>query len=298
MSKREKKKIINLFFSLLIIFSFLLYNYVNERVVVKEKNINNIQNKDNKKLEVHYIDVGQGDSTLLIHNNKVMLIDAGDNSSGFKVVNYIKNLGINKIDYLIGTHGHEDHIGGFDNVIDNFEIGDVFLPNVLVKTKTFETVLDSLIRKNMKFKTPNIGDEIKLYNTVCKTLFVGDDVKDLNNDSIVLRCNYGDNSFLFMADSYVWIEKLIMKENIESDVLKVGHHGSKTSSNFKFLKKVNPTFAVISVGKDNMYYLPHPTTLYKLNELNIKVFRTDLNGNIVFDSDGKNINYRMDKAYE
>ena len=220
-----------------------------------------------------------------------MLIDAGNNEDGAKLVTYFKNLGITKFDYVIGTHAHEDHIGGMDDIIKNFEIDTFYMPDVITTTKTFEDVLDALEQEQIAFETPKVDQTFNFNNTSVTTLSVTDDEKDLNNTSIVLKVKYKNTSFLFTGDMESKIESQILTKNIKSDVLKVGHHGSRYSTSKAFLEKVSPTYAVISVGKNNTYNHPNEETLERLQAKNIKVYRTDQNGTIIASSNGTIITF-------
>ena len=240
-------------------------------------------------LRVYYIDVGQADSTLVVDKDKTMLIDAGTNEAGDTVVQFLKDKGITKIYYLIGTHPHEDHIGGLDDVIDNFDIGTIYMPKMQTTTKTFEDVLDSIANKNLQVTTPVVGDTFKLTNANCTIMAIDTkDTKDnLNLSSIVLRMSYGGNSFLFMGDAEADVEASRTWQ--PADVLKVGHHGSRTSSTQNFVFQVMPSIAIIPVGKDNSYNLPNKETLDKLSSVGAKIYRTDEDGSILVVSDGSNI---------
>lgn len=240
-------------------------------------------------LKVSFIDVGQADSILIEKNNKYMLIDAANNEDEEKLIRYLKNIGIEKFEYVIGTHAHEDHIGSMDAVIDNFDIRTFYMPDVTTTTKTFEDVLDSLAKKNIYFDTPKIGTNFSFDDTNVEVIYVGNDSNDLNSTSIILRLSYKDVSFLFTGDTTGEVEKIILNKNIESTVLKVAHHGSKYSSTATFLKKVNPKYAVISVGKYNSYNHPDNVVLEKLNKMGVTTKRTDKDGTIYFTTDGKDI---------
>ena len=263
-------------------------------------NIDNISNKrdETKKvvsnsdtLKVYITDVGQADSILIKDGNYNMLIDAGNNSDGEKLVKYYKELGITNFKYVFASHPHEDHIGGMDDIINNFDIENFYMPDKLSTTKTFEDMLDALERKNLKYIVPKVNDKLSLNNSNIEVIYVGSDVTDINDSSIVLKLNYFSNSFLFTGDLGSNKEKEILNSgaNIKADVLKVGHHGSSYSTASSFLDKVNPSFAAISVGKDNIYKHPASSTLEKLNKRGIKVYRTDLDGTILFESNGKDI---------
>ena len=255
-----------------------------------------IDAKVNENFSVSFIDVGQADSVLIRNGNYNMLIDAGNNEDGEKLVNYFKSLGIEEFTYVFATHPHEDHIGGMDDIINNFKIDNYYMSNKLSTTKTFMDVLDALDGRNLKYTVPNKGDTLKLGDANIKVIYPRDDKSNINDSSIVLKITYGKNSFLLTGDATSNVERKIYNEDIKSDVLKVAHHGSSYSSTDVFLDKVNPYYAVISVGKNNIYNHPSNKTLEKLNKRNIKVYRTDLDGTIVFISDGDNLSVKALKT--
>lgn len=250
-------------------------------------------------LEVQFIDVNQADCTLIkMPDGKNMLIDAGNNSDGEYLTEYLKDEGIEKIDYLIGSHPHADHIGGLDDIIENFEIGTIYMPAVTTNTQTFEEVLQAIKDKGMKIETATAGKKV-LYGEVSAEFLspAGDYYEELNDYSAVLKLTYGNKSFLFMGDAEILAEKeMIQKFDLKSDVLKLGHHGSGTSSHTEFLKAVSPEVAVISVGKNNDYGHPHKEVLKRIKNLGIKVYRTDLNGIVTVYCDGKNFEVKCEKG--
>jgi competence protein ComEC len=255
-----------------------------------------IDAKVKENFSVSFIDVGQADSVLIRNGNYNMLIDAGNNEDGEKLVNYFKSLGIEEFTYVFATHPHEDHIGGMDDIINNFKIDNYYMSNKLSTTKTFMDVLDALDGCNLKYTVPNKGDTLKLGDANIKVIYPGDDKSNINDSSIVLKITYGKNSFLLTGDATSNVERKIYNEDIKSDVLKVAHHGSSYSSTDVFLDRVKPYYAVISVGKNNIYNHPSNKTLEKLNKRNIKVYRTDLDGTIVFISDGDNLSVKALKT--
>lgn len=247
----------------------------------------------NDELRVSFIDVGQGDSEFIeLPNGETMLIDAGTNETGKNVVDYIKSLGYTSINYVVGTHPHEDHIGGLDDVIKTFDIGSIYMPKITADTKTFEDVLDAAESKNLMINTAKSG--VAIMDTedlsikfLAPTL---DSYENTNDYSAVVKVVYGETSYLFTGDAEEFSENLIT-DDVNADVLKVGHHGSSTSTSTEFLKKVSPSSAVISCGKDNSYGHPHSETLQKLADMGTEVYRTDELGTIVSVSDGKTITF-------
>ena len=288
MPRRRKKKISHIFFYTIMLMLFMSFVYVTyndntNSIKVSEEELNGIK--------VSYLDVGQADSIIIQVDSENMLIDAGNNNDGKGIVKYLKDNNINNFKYVFGTHAHEDHIGGMDDIIKNFSIEHFYMPDVITTTKTFEDVLDALEDKQIRFETPNINDEFDLGSASIKVIYVDNDSSNLNNTSIVLKITYNNVSFLFMGDLEKDIESSLLESDIDSDVLKLGHHGSSTSTSEKFLSAVSPEYAIISVGKNNSYKHPKQVVLDRLNKHNIKYFRTDEDGTIIFTSDGNSINY-------
>lgn len=188
---------------------------------------------DESKLQIIYFDVGQADSTLIMNNGKTILIDGGNDSDGDNLVKYIKSQEISKIDTVIATHLHADHIGGLDDIIDNFDIGTVYMPDTINTDKQVEEFLDAMERKNLSYEVPEIGEKFKNGLTDCEVMAIDNEAKDINNSSIVIQMNYLEQSYLFMGDSEKEVED--SREWSKVNVLKVGHHGSNTSSTEKFL---------------------------------------------------------------
>lgn len=256
----------------------------------------NIQ-ANSETLEVHYIDVGQGESILVkLPNSQTLLIDAGGNSVADKVVQYLKSQDITKLDHLVGTHPHEDHIGGLDVVIDSFTIGKVYLPRVSHNTKSFEDLLLAIKGKGLKVTEAKSGVEIDI-GEEAEAIFVApnnSNYQNLNDYSGVIRLTYGKTSFLFTGDAEKKSEEEILlkyQTQLKSNVLNVGHHGSITSTSQPFLDGVSPEYAIISLGKDNTYGHPHEEIIERLEAKGIQYFRTDLEGTIIATSTGQEISF-------
>lgn len=288
--------------SILLISIFLFSSCTSSTTNNSSSNINtkkDTTSANSENLKIHYIDVGQGDSILVEGANKNLLIDAGPRVSTDKLMTYLKKQKIKKLDYVIATHPHEDHIGGMSSVIKQYNIGTFYAPKVTTNTATFRHMVGELKKKNLKITSAKAGISFNLgNNTKCDIIAPNSDKYDnLNNYSVVLKITDGKTKFLFTGDAEKISENEILKKgyNIESDVLKLGHHGSSTSSTKPFLKKVSPKIAIISCGKNNSYHHPHKETVKKLKEMNIQSYRTDLEGNIVISSNGSSYNVKTSK---
>jgi len=243
------------------------------------------------KLKVHFIDVGQGDSIFIeLPSGNNILIDGGSSSSGSKVVSYLKNLRINRLNIIVETHPHEDHIGGLIEVLNSFSVDNVIDSGVAHTSKTYQEYLNTILSKGINYIVPEVGDEFDL-KLDTKMKIVGPlspSEGDLNNSSIVFKLIYKNVSFLFAGDAEAEIENQILQRNLDisSDILKVGHHGSSSASTIEFLGKVNPDIAIISCGAGNSYGHPHDITLNNLSSLGITIYRTDISGDIIIETDG------------
>lgn len=300
--KKIKKNIKRNFFEILIILlAFLIIN--NQDKIKNLFNQNNNQNQNdyintnNDLLKVHYLDVGQGDSIFIeLPNNETMLIDAAESYQSENIINYLKNLNYKKIDYVIGTHPHTDHIGGLKDIINTFEIGKIYMPKVVSTTKTYESLLMAIKDKNLKINTAKAGtsiidtDALKI-NILAPT---NSTYTELNNYSVVTKITYGSTKFLFMGDAEKLSENEI-KENVTADVIKIGHHGSNTSSSIDFIKKVNAKYGIISVGLNNKYNLPKEEIITNWENSGTKIYLTSINGTVRASSDGTNIKIESEK---
>ena len=245
------------------------------------------------EMSVHFIDIGQGDSTLIKCGNHAMLIDAGENDCGTKVQAYLESQGVTKLDYVIGTHPDSDHIGGLDVIIYKFDCENVMLPDYSKDTNTYRDVLSAMKSKNYTNTLPVAGRQYTLGEAVFTVIAPSQKYDDANNNSIGIILRYGDRSFLFTGDAEEKAEKDIVDTgiSIDCDVYHVGHHGSSTSSSELLLNAASPAYAVISCGEGNSYGHPHAQTMNELRYRGIQVFRTDEQGTVVTVTDGVNITW-------
>ena len=288
----NKKKVVSQILVLLISFVIII-------VAVSIQN-NNIDTKTNSseyvnlninqnELNIFYLDVGQGDSTFITINGCNMLIDTGNDQDGYYIVQFLKAQNIDKIDYFILTHCDEDHIGGAYKVLDELQIGTLYMPSKENDTQTYERLLKAIERNNININTNLKASKETQYaigNANWKVLSV-DAKNNLNDSSIVIELDYGNTKYLFMGDATTKVEEMV--EWNEIDVLKVAHHGSNSSTSKQFLEKVKPKYAIISVGRDNSHNLPDIDIVERLKRNNIKIYRTDESNTIWLTSDGTKI---------
>lgn len=248
-------------------------------------------------MHVYYLDVGQADSMFIVlPDGENILIDAGNKENGNQITNTIRNMGFDKIDTLIATHPHADHIGGMETVVRSFDIGKIYMTNAVSNTSTYKKLLLAIKEKEYKITTAKAGVGI-LQNENVTAEFIApvvDEYDDINDYSAMVKLVHGENVFVFTGDGEKKAEDLI-RANIKCDVLKVGHHGSDTSTSKNFLKKTEPEYAIISCGTDNDYGHPHSKVLDRLEERGIEIFRTDIHGTIEAVSDGVNITFNTEK---
>ena len=285
--KSSLKKILSM---LIIVTCYFVYDNV-----FKEEKVSKAQNNYGDMI-VHFLDVGQGDSTFIeLPNKETMLIDAGEESEKEKVEEYIKELGYTKINYIIGTHPHTDHIGSLPYIIEKFETEKIYLPKAESNTKKYEELLLSIknsghsVTSAEAFKYLHKDDNLEMYFVAPNSK----NYKDLNNFSAVLKIDYAEVSFLFMGDAEKLSENEI-KSDIKADVIKIGHHGSDTSSGERFIKKVNADYGIISVGEDNQYNLPKKEVIKSWEDEGTEIYRTDKNGNILIKTDGTKIEIEVE----
>ena len=292
MSKRRKKSnniLVSLIvFVILCVSGFFGKDYIvgtnelaketsaNELQITLSQSIENAEevNLDNDKLNIIFFYVGQADSTLIKLNDDVMLIDAGNNADGKNVVSFLQAKNITHIDYLVGTHADEDHIGGLDDVINNLDIENVLIPTVGKSGTDYKNVVETCENKNVLLQNPTMGDTFKIdkANFEIMSAMEEEGTSD-NNSSLAINLSYNETNYLFMGDAETEVEN--SRSWAKANVLKVGHHGSNSSSSEKFLNEVKPDYSIIEVGKDNQYNLPSDKAIKRLEDCGSKVLRTD-----------------------
>lgn len=260
---------------------------------VGDKNLNSSDIKNTGLLNIYYVNVGQADSIIIQFPDKSsMLIDAGETINN-AVINKIDELGITKLDTVVATHPHNDHISEMPSVLKKYEIGNFYLPKVSHTSNVFETMIDIVSEKSINVKEAKAGETITVPEGFKCDIIApcGNNYSSLNDWSAVIRLVYGNTSFLFTGDAEELSEREILEKgyNVSADILKLGHHGSSTSTCNDFLDAVNPKYAIVSAGKDNSYGHPHKETISKLNEKNIQTFITYDCGTVTATSDGNNI---------
>ena len=259
---------------------FMKGNSNNSKNVNLKDNINNSKFTDvdlnNEDFNILFMYVGQADSTLIKYKNKTMLIDAGNNEDGKNIVKFLKDKGVSKLDYIVGTHYDEDHIGGLDDIIENFDIGKFYLSNGGELGPNYYNLEKAAKKKNLTITIPKVGDKIDFGDVDMEVMAASKfDGKNDNNASIVIQAKYGSRKYLFMGDLEKQ-EEAKRKWN-EVDVLKAGHHGSNTSSTQEFLNQVKPKYVFVSAGKNNKYRLPNVKAMERIEKTGAKIFRTDVN---------------------
>lgn len=242
-------------------------------------------------LYVHYIDVGQGDSELICCGGEYMLVDAGEPSAADAVLDYLNSHGIEKLEYIVCSHAHADHCGGLDAVVENFEVGTVFTSPYAGSTPSYEIFTEAVEANGLELTVPTLGESYTLGEARFEFIGPLEQYDNLNDDSLVMRLEYGDTSFLFTGDMTSKAERDLVEDgaNVKCDVLKVGHHGSSGSSSYRFLYEAQPKIAVISCEAGNSYGHPHEETLSRLNDADAEIYRTDLEGSIVIFSNGMEV---------
>ncbi len=261
----------------------------------------NIELSNESTFRIDFLDVGQADSALIECDNEYMLIDGGHRSESDMIYSVLKSKGVDELKYIVGTHAHEDHVGGLTATYHAAKVNEALLPQVSNDNPYYTELIDGLNRNGIPIKIVNVGETYELGSAKFTILApFSTDVENINNTSIVLKIQYGNTSFLFTGDAE-WDEEHDMLESeadLRCDLLKVGHHGSNSSSSYRFLREASPAYAVISVGKDNTYGHPTEEVLSRLRDADVEVHRTDMEGTITVTSDGMNITFQGEKKSE
>ncbi len=248
-------------------------------------------------LTVHFIDVGQADCALLQCGGQNMLIDGGNVEDSSLVVSYLQGQGVDDLDYVVCTHAHEDHVGGLSGPLNVCTVGQVFAPVTQYDSKAFSNFVKYTEQQGLELTVPQVDSSFALGGAQVTVLGPRKEYDDTNNTSLVLRVEYGETVFLFTGDMESTAEKDLLEAGCDLDatVLKVGHHGSSTSSSYVFLREVMPQYAVISVGQDNSYGHPHEEVMSRLYDAQVTVYRTDEQGTVVAFSDGETVQFTTEK---
>lgn len=261
-------------------------NHQDEQKEEDKENSNIVEDLETSEAEIHFINTGNSDAILIKQGNLSTLIDGGDNDDEGKVVSYLKQQGVTELEYIFATHPHSDHIGGLDAVVNSITVKNIYVSNGDADTKTYSDFINAMANRGLNPSVPLLNSEFKLGTSVFKVLSVANS-SDPNNNSIVLLYTNGNDKALLMGDAESEIESRINVEDV--DLLKVGHHGSNSSSSSSFIDKIKPEYAVITVGKNNKYGHPHKETMDTLESRSIDVHRSDECGNIVFKSSGNGL---------
>ena len=254
----------------------------------------------NGTLEIHYLDVGQGDSAYIKVNDFDILIDAGPRSDADRLIAQLEEFNIDDFEMIVATHPHEDHIGGMVSVFNRYSVEAFYMPSVTHTTKTFENMINAVASEGIKVKTIKEGMNFDLgegaYIDVYSPIY--ESYEEFNDYSPIMKLVFGDTSFMFTGDAEAHAEQEVVAKyptDLQAEVLKFGHHGSSTSSTEEFVKAVDPDYGIISCGLNNKYGHPHRETLNLIDKYNIESYRTDLQGQITLISDGKNIDITTEK---
>lgn len=295
----KKTRVIFYFLLILFLLSSCVNNAPHNEVIESEESqINEVieskesQIDENSSFEVHFIDVEQADAALIIADEETMLIDGGNPEDSSRIVAYLKKLGISKLNHLVCTHAHDDHVGGLPGALSYAKVENVYAPKTESNIDSYMSFKEKVVAQGLTITNPIPGSSFDFGSSVVQFLGpITENKSDLNNTSIVLKISYGDTSFLFTGDAEREEEREIINAgyDLSATVLKVGHHGGETSTSYVFLREIMPEVAVISVGKENNYGHPTEETLSRLRDANVKVYRTDMQGDIVIVSDGKNV---------
>lgn len=300
-NKRKRKEKITIIIALILFIFSLVMSFLDKNDIFTWNDLNNATGTLNgpvnpdSNFSIYYLVVGQGDCTIIKSNESVMMIDTSTQNHSLNIQEALKSLSIRKIDYLIITHQHDDHMGSAKDLIDNYQVDNIIMPKLseinMVTTTSYENLLKSIVNNKVNAIPATVGESFWLGDATVQILSPSKQDEDLNNMSVVLKVVYGETSFIFQGDAEKPIEKQLLNSDFDlsADIIKLGHHGSNTSSTDKYLKAVNPKYAIISCGADNSYGHPHDEVIERLKKNNIIFYVTAQAGDITVTSDGKNI---------
>ena len=292
--RKRKKKSAGLFLLLAMVLLSLAAGYF---LMEREDPPGRAQPGEGSSFQVHFIDVGQADSALVICDGHYMLIDGGNAGDSDLVYAYLERHGAERLDYMVASHAHEDHIGGLSGALNYAKVGTALCPVTEHSSKVFENMVKYLEEQGKSLTVPAPGDRFSLGSAQVEILGPVKEYDNTNDTSIVLRIDYGETSFLFTGDMETGAEEDLIQSgaDLEATVLKVGHHGSDTSTGYQFLREVMPKYGVISVGEGNKYGHPSDEVLSRLRDAGTEVYRTDMQGHVIAESDGKTVTFRTEK---
>ena len=292
MSRRRQKQqsgwvMVFLFIMLFLAAAYVLFNRQGEAAPPAEGG----------SLQVHFIDVGQADAALVICDGHYMLIDGGNAEDSDLVYSYLERHGAKNLDYMVASHAHEDHIGGLSGALNYAKVDTALCPVTEYSSKVFQNMVKYLEQQGKSLTVPAPGDKFDLGSARVEILGPVQEYDDTNNTSIVLRIDCGETSFLFTGDMETGAEKDLLESgaDVRATVLKAGHHGSDTSTGYQFLREVSPRYTVISVGEGNKYGHPSDEVLSRFRDAGTEVYRTDMQGHVIAESDGKTVTFRTEK---
>ena len=292
MSRRRQKQqsgwvMVFLFIMLFLAVAYVLFNRQGEAAPPAEGG----------SFQVHFIDVGQADAALVICDGHYMLIDGGNAEDSDLVYSYLERHGAKNLDYMVASHAHEDHIGGLSGALNYAKVDTALCPVTEYSSKVFQDMVKYLEQQGKSLTVPAPGDKFELGSARVEILGPVQEYDDTNDTSIVLRIDYGETSFLFTGDMETGAEKDLLESgaDVRATVLKAGHHGSDTSTGYQFLREVSPQYTVISVGEGNKYGHPSDEVLSRFRDAGTEVYRTDMQGHIIAESDGKTVTFRTEK---
>ncbi len=259
------------------------------------------EQEDLEELVIHFVDVDQADCMLLIVGETTVMIDGGNTGTSWDVLTYLRRYGVEQIDLMVNTHPHGDHLGGLPTVLGSIPTDEIWCSDSTYDTALYKNFTQLVAQKNLSISHPEPGtifQESGLTITVLGPLNRADTYTDLNDTSLVLMVEYGQRRFLFTGDmeAYAEAELLASQFHLKADVLKVGHHGSYSSTSQAFLDKVDPDYGIISCGRDNEYGHPHDAPMHRLERAEVELYRTDLMGSVVLVTDGDTIAFFLETA--